>query len=118
MYEKIIEWTFRIVFISGLVILIISGTNSRNEYRANIERIDAERASYIELNERTVEELQGAREGIDSALGRIDTIETGINKVEQLIRSGLDTTTGIGITSDRNVRLLEELRSRTSEGKE
>ncbi len=118
-YEKL-KGALPYILLCFLGISVLMGfrdfNNFRDEYRIDCERADTERARYLELSGEQLESIEGIRDSIGESTERIESVETELGNIRSLVTASKDTAVGIGITSDRNLRLLEELRERVVEG--
>ncbi len=62
---------------------------------------------------------------VEDQLGRIESVEAGVSRIEERVESiergqqySKDVTTGIGIISDENDRIIRELQRRAGESEE
>lgn len=118
MYEKISKIVMGLLIVGSMLFFYFSGRSQQGFNNDLVKRIEAERTAYIELNERTVEELQSIGSQLRDSLDRVGRIETELTEIKSIIGDGLDTTVGVGITSDRNLQIVDELRRRFGEGSE
>lgn len=120
-YEKVVLS----VMAGYLLFASIWGFTFRNEYRSDRERTDKERAIYLELSQRQLDAIHRAESGVGE-LSQINgefreevrSIGSGVDDIKQGLRDSGDGIVGIGITSDRSIRLLNELQTRFGESQE
>jgi hypothetical protein len=115
MYEKLKTVLYNVLFVvivsalfSGAIFFYTNRSGTSNEVNAELaeyNRIQLEQYSRIE---QSLERISGIEDQIESIRGSVEGIEARL-------QSSKDWTTGIGITSDENIRIIRELQRRADE---
>lgn len=123
-FNYVKERTMPIIVIGLFILGILTGLQGCYTRRA-INEARAERDQYIERSRELMAGLQQSEDLVRESLGELGEIKQlhselrdQITEIGKSTQGVGDSSVGIGIRSDENLRIIRELRSRVGERKE
>ena len=113
--KGILYATIIILLVGALYLGITTGiTNKsfRDEYKRNNERINEQQRRWDETQQQIMGSLNDLEDGVETVIGRIETIQSGVELLKGYNRELTDVSIESELLSDRDARLLQELEQR------
>jgi len=113
--KGILYATIIILLVGALYLGITTGIANksfRDEYKRNNERINEQQRRWDETQQQIMGSLNDLEDGVETVIGRIETIQSGVELLKGYNRELTDVSIESELLSDRDARLLQELEQR------